>query len=40
MTNGAIYDVYQAFNRTNAPFLVNTQAGANTSLDAAVHQAA
>lgn len=40
MTNGAIYDVYQAFNRTHAPFLVNTHAGANTSLDAAVHQAA
>jgi PEP-CTERM motif-containing protein len=40
MTNGAIYDVYQAFNRTHAPFLVNTHAMANTSLDAAVHQAA
>ena len=40
MTNGAIYDVYQAFNRTNAPFFVNTHAAPNTSLDAAVHQAA
>jgi hypothetical protein len=40
MTTGAIYDVYQAFNRTNAPFMVNAHADANTSLDAAVHQAA
>lgn len=40
MTTGAIYDVYQSFNRTNAPFLANRHAGPNTSLDAAVHQAA
>lgn len=39
MMNGAIYDVFQAVNRTHAPFMVNTLApGAN--LDAAVAQAA
>jgi hypothetical protein len=39
MMNGSIYDVFQAINRTHAPFKVNTWApGAN--LDAAVHQAA
>jgi hypothetical protein len=40
MTNGAIYDVFQAIKRTHSPFLVNAHAGLNTSLDAAVHQAA
>lgn len=40
MTNGAIYDAFQAVNRTHTPFLVDTQAAAGTSLDAAVHQAA
>lgn len=40
MENGAIYDVFQAFNRTNAPFLVNTTAAAGASLNAAVNQAA
>ena len=40
MMNGAIYDLFQAFDRTHAPFMVNTQAGADTSLEAAVHQAA
>jgi hypothetical protein len=40
MTNGAIYDTYQAFNRTNAPFLVNAHAAPGASLDAAVNQAA
>ncbi len=39
MTNAAIYDVFQAIDRTHAPFKVNTLApGAN--LDAAVAQAA
>ena len=38
MMNGAIYDVFQAVNRTHAPFKVNTHApGAN--IDAAVAQA-
>lgn len=40
MENGAIYDVFQAFNRTNAPFLVNTTAPTGASLNAAVNQAA
>lgn len=40
MMNGAIYDVFQAYNRTHKPFLVNQHAGANTSLEAAVNQAA
>ena len=40
MMHGAIYDVFQAFDRTHAPYLVNTQAGPNSSLEAAVHQAA
>ena len=39
MMNGSIYDVFQAIDRTHAPFKVNTSApGAN--LDAAVAQAA
>jgi hypothetical protein len=40
MENGAIYDVFQAFNRTNSPFLVNTTAPAGASLNAAINQAA
>ena len=40
MTNGAIYDAFQAVDRTHSPFLVDTTAVPNTSLDAAVHQAA
>jgi hypothetical protein len=40
MVNTAIYDVYQSFDRTHQPFLVDTRALPNTSLDAAVHQAA
>jgi PEP-CTERM motif-containing protein len=40
MENGAIYDVFQAFTRTNSPFLVNTTAPAGASLNAAVNQAA
>ncbi len=40
MANGAIYDVFQSFNRTSTPFLVNTTAPAGASLDAAVNQAA
>jgi hypothetical protein len=40
MMNTAIYDVFQAFDRTHKPFLVDTRAQANTSRDAAVHQAA
>jgi membrane-associated phospholipid phosphatase len=40
MVNGAIYDAFQATNRTHQPFMVDTRALPNTSLDAAVHQAA
>jgi hypothetical protein len=40
MMNTAIYDVFQAFDRTHKPFLVDTRAQPNTSLEAAVHQAA
>jgi len=40
MANGAVYDVFQAFNRTNAPFLVDSTAQAGTSMNAAVNQAA
>ncbi len=40
MVNTAIYDVFQSFDRTHQPFLVDTRARPNTSLDAAVHQAA
>ena len=40
ITNGAIYDVFQSFNPTYTPFLVNTQAPAGASLDAAINQAA
>jgi hypothetical protein len=39
MMNGSIYDVFQAVNRTHAPFKVNTWAP-TANLDAAVHQAA
>jgi hypothetical protein len=39
MMNGAIYDVFQAVNRTHKPFKVNTLAP-GASLDAAVSQAA
>lgn len=42
MMNGAIYDAYQAVNRTHTPYVYNSLASdpANTSVDAAVHQAA
>src|SRR4051812_12305000 len=40
MANGAIYDVFQSFNRTHAPFLVNTNSPAGASLNAAANQAA
>jgi hypothetical protein len=40
MMNTAIYDVFQSINRTHQPWLVDTQALPNTSLEAAVHQAA
>ena len=40
MANGAIYDIFQSFNRTSTPFLVNTTAPAGASLEAAVDQAA
>lgn len=40
MMNGAIYDVFQAKVRTHAPFLVNTSALPDASLEAAVNQAA
>lgn len=41
MTNGAIFDAFQAFDRTHAPFLVNRRVdAANYSLEAAVHRAA
>jgi hypothetical protein len=40
MVNTAIYDAFQAVNRTHKPWLVNTHALPNTSLEAAVHQAA
>ncbi len=43
MTNAAIYDVFQAINRTHAPFKVNTLATLNfpgANLNAAVAQAA
>lgn len=39
MMNGSIYDVFQAVNRTHAPFKVNTLAP-GASIDAAVSQAA
>ncbi len=39
MMNGSIYDVFQAINRTHAPFKVNTHAP-GASIDAAVSQAA
>src|SRR5262249_43399722 len=39
MLNGAIYDAFQATNRTNTPFLYFGQAAAGTSVDAAVNQA-
>jgi hypothetical protein len=41
MMNAAIYDVYQAFDRTHQPFLVrNLTPAANANLEAAVAQAA
>jgi hypothetical protein len=40
ITNGAIYDVYQSFNPTYKPFLVNTSAPSGASVDAAINQAA
>lgn len=40
MYNGAIYDVFQAINRTHSPFLVDTQAIPGASREAAAHQAA
>jgi hypothetical protein len=39
MMNGSIYDVFQAVNRTHAPFKVNTSAP-GASIDAAASQAA
>ncbi len=39
MMNGAIYDIFQAVDRTHAPFKVNTSAP-GASIDAAVSQAA
>ena len=39
MMNGSIYDIFQAVNRTHAPFKVNTSAP-GASVDAAVSQAA
>lgn len=40
MANAAIYDAFQAIDRTKAPFLWTQRALPNTSLEAAVHQAA
>lgn len=40
ITNGAIYDIFQSFNPTFKPFLVNTQAPSGASIDAAINQAA
>jgi hypothetical protein len=40
MMNGAIYDAFQAVERTHAPYLVDAHAELNSSLEAAVHQAA
>ncbi len=40
MMNGAIYDTFQAVERTHDPFLVDAVAGPGTSLPAAVHRAA
>ena len=40
MENGAIYDVFQAFNRTNTPFLVDITAPQNVNQDAAINRAA
>lgn len=41
MLNGSIYDIFQAFDRTHAPFLVDAQASSlSVSRDAAVHAAA
>ncbi|MEX0936832.1 MAG: PEP-CTERM sorting domain-containing protein [Pirellulales bacterium] len=40
MVNTAIYDTFQAFDRTHTPFLVDVRANPNTSRDAAVNQAA
>jgi hypothetical protein len=40
MMNGAIYDTFQAVNRTHQPFMADMQAPSGASLEAAVHQAA
>lgn len=40
MMNTAIYDVFQAKQRTHQPWLIDTHAGDDTSLAAAVNQAA
>jgi hypothetical protein len=40
ITNGAIYDIFQSFNPTYKPFMVNTQAPSGASMDAAINQAA
>ncbi|RIK71220.1 MAG: chloroperoxidase [Planctomycetota bacterium] len=40
MMNTAIYDAFQARQRTHRPWLVDVHAGPSTSLEAAVHQAA
>lgn len=40
MTNGAIYDIYQARTRTHQPFLYSGTIASNVTRDAAVNQAA
>jgi hypothetical protein len=40
MTNSAIYDIFQSYSRTSAPFLVDTTAPAGASMNAAINQAA
>ncbi|MFN9368302.1 MAG: vanadium-dependent haloperoxidase [Planctomycetia bacterium] len=40
MTNGAIYDIYQARNRTHQPFLYSGTITSDVTRDAAVNQAA
>jgi hypothetical protein len=40
MMNGAIYDTFQAIDRTHRPFMADMNAASGTSLDAAVNQAA
>lgn len=40
MTNAAMYDIYQSFDRTHQPFLYNNIAPAGANRDAAIAQAA